>query len=165
MADKFRVRKPPRGLMRIFYRFPIFLYRVGLGTLMGDRFLLLEHEGRRTGKIRRAVLEVIRYDPTVGVFYVVLGFGGGSDWFRNIKANPDVRIHAGGKSRPAIAAVLNRERSAAEILDYAERNPRLIKILAKSLLGYRLSDKKEDLLELASNLQVVRFHILKEEGK
>jgi hypothetical protein len=101
----------------------------------------------------------------VGVFYVVLGFGGGSDWFKNIKANPDVRIRVGGSSHPAIGAVLNRERSAAEVLDYAERNPRLIKVLAKSLLGYQLGDSKEDLLELASNLQVVRFHILKEEGR
>jgi deazaflavin-dependent oxidoreductase (nitroreductase family) len=132
---------------------------------MGKRLLLLEHKGRRSGKIRRAVLEVIRYDPTVGVFYVVSGFGGGSDWIKNIVANPDVRIHIQGKSRPAIAAILNRERSAAEILDYAERNPKLIKVLAKSLLGYQLSDKKEDLLEVASNLQVVRFHILKEEGR
>lgn len=165
MAKKFRMRKPPRGLARIFYRFPIFLFRLGLGKLLGERFLLLEHEGRKSGKTRRAVLEIIRYDPTVSVYYVVSGFGGGSDWFKNINVNPDVRIRVGRISHKAIAAILNRERSSAEVLNYAERNPRLIKLLAKSLLGYQLSDKKEDLLALANNLQVVRFHILKEEGR
>ena len=165
MDKKKKIRKPPRGLARMFYRFPIILYRLGLGGLMGKRMLLLEHVGRKSGKRRRAVLEVIRHDPTVGVYYVVSGFGKRSDWLRNIEANPDVRISVEGKSIPAIAALLNRERSAAEILDYAERNPRLIKTLARSLLGYPLGDSKEDLLELANNLNVVRFHILKEEKK
>jgi deazaflavin-dependent oxidoreductase (nitroreductase family) len=127
--------------------------------------LLLEHIGRKSGKKRRAVLEIIRYDPTVGVFYVVSGFGKRSDWIRNVQVNPDVRIHVGSKSIPAIAALLNQERTAAEILDYAERNPKLIKFLANRLLGYKLDDTKEDLLELASNLHVVRFHVLKKEAR
>lgn len=163
--QKKKIRKPPRGLSRIFYRFPIMLYRMGLGSLMGKRMLLLEHMGRKSGKKRRAVLEIIRHDPTVGVFYVVSGFGKRSDWIRNVEANPDVRINVAGKSSPAIAALLNQERTAAEILDYAERNPKLIRVLADRLLGYKLDDTKEDLLQLASNLQVVRFHIRKEEPR
>lgn len=162
MTDRLRKPKQPKGLSRLFYRLPIILYRVGLGHLMGERFLLLEHQGRRTSKVRRAVLEIIRHDPTVGVYYVVSGFGERSDWFRNIKANPDVNIRVGNKPYSVIAVILDRERASAEILDYAERNPTLIKLLAKSLLGYQLSDDKEDLLELARNLQVVRFHILSE---
>ena len=130
---------------------------------MGKRMLLLEHVGRKSGKKRRAVLEIIRHDPTVGVYYVVSGFGKRADWIRNIQVNPDVRVHVGSKSMPVVAALLNQERTAAEILDYAERNPKLIKVLANRLLGYKLDDTKEDLLELASNLHVVRFHILKEE--
>ncbi len=125
---------------------------------MGEKFLLLEHTGRKTGSKRRAVLEVIRHDPTVGVYYVVAGFGERSDWLMNIKANPDVRIQVGNKFYPAIGVILNRERSSAEILDYAARNPKLIKLLAKSLLGYQLKDEKGNLLELANNLQVIRFH-------
>lgn len=132
---------------------------------MGKRMLLLEHIGRKSGKKRRAVLEIIRHDPTVGVFYVVSGFGKRSDWIRNVQVNPDVRIYVGSKSIPAIAALLNQERTAAEILDYAERNPKLIKVLADRLLGYKLDDTKEDLLELASNLHVVRFHVLRDERR
>ena len=165
MAKKKTIRKPPRGLSSIFYRFPILLYRLGMGSLMGNRMLLLEHIGRKSGRKRRAVLEIIRHDPTVGVFYVVSGFGKRSDWIRNIQVNPDVRIQVGSKSISAVAALLNQERTAAEILDYAERNPKLIKILADRLLGYKLDDTKEDLLELASNLHVVRFHVIRKEPR
>ena len=81
---------------------------------------------------------------------------------KNIKVNPDVRIQVGRKFHNAIGVILDQKRSSAEILDYASRNPALIKILAKSLLGYKLGDEKGDLLELAGNLQVVRFHTIPE---
>ncbi len=165
MVDKLRKPKQPKGLSRLFYRLPIILYRMGLGQLMGERFLLLEHRGRRTGLVRRAVLEIIRHDPNVGAYYVVSGFSERADWFRNIKHHPDVQIQVGKKVHSAIAVILDGERASAEVLDYAERNPTLIKFLAKSLLGYHLGDDKEDLLELARNLQVVRFHILSESSK
>jgi deazaflavin-dependent oxidoreductase (nitroreductase family) len=165
VADKLRKPKQPKGLSRLLYRLPIILYRLGLGHLMGGRFLLLEHQGRKTGLVRRAVLEIIRHDPTVGVYYVVSGFSERADWFRNIKRNPDVQIQVGKKAHSAIAVILDGERASAEVLDYAERNPTLIKLLAKSLLGYQLGDEKEDLLEFARHLQVVRFHILFEGSK
>ncbi|MEJ2758855.1 MAG: hypothetical protein P8046_10285, partial [Anaerolineales bacterium] len=44
----------PSGLWRAVFRFPIFLYRLNLGWLFGERALLLEHRGRKTGIIRKA---------------------------------------------------------------------------------------------------------------
>ena len=49
-------RKPVTGLKRIMFRAPIFLYRIGLGGLLGKRFLLLNHIGRKT------VMEVVNHD-------------------------------------------------------------------------------------------------------
>jgi hypothetical protein len=42
---------------------PIYLYRLDLGWLLGHRFLMLVHQGRRSGLLRETVLEVILYDP------------------------------------------------------------------------------------------------------
>jgi hypothetical protein len=43
---------------RFMMRAPIALYRVGLGGLLGKRFLLLEHTGRKSGLTRRTALEI-----------------------------------------------------------------------------------------------------------
>ena len=49
------------GALRLLFRLPAILYRWRCGWLLGRRFLLLIHVGRRTGKLRRTVLEVIEY--------------------------------------------------------------------------------------------------------
>ena len=48
-----------RGLSRALVRAPILAYRCGLGVLLGDRFVLLTHVGRTTGRPRHVVLEVV----------------------------------------------------------------------------------------------------------
>jgi hypothetical protein len=47
---------PPSGLSRMVFRLPIWLYRLRLGWVLGARFLLVHHVGRRTGLPRRVVL-------------------------------------------------------------------------------------------------------------
>ncbi len=49
MVEKVKEIHPPRGLARIGFRIPIILYRLGLGGLLGTRFLLLTHTGRKSG--------------------------------------------------------------------------------------------------------------------
>jgi hypothetical protein len=47
MAQGTTKSSPPRGLARLAFRLPIWLYRLRLGWLLGDRFLLLTHIGGR----------------------------------------------------------------------------------------------------------------------
>src|SRR5690625_1157096 len=81
--------KIPRRIARA----PIVLYRLGLGGLLGRRFVLLEHRGRRSGQIRQVVLETISVDPDV--IHVVSGYGDESQWLRNVRADPRVRATCG----------------------------------------------------------------------
>jgi len=74
---------------RFVLRAPIGLYRVGLGGLLGNRFLLLEHVGRTSGEMRQTVLEVLETDDD-GAPVIASGFGVTSQWFKNVSANPDV---------------------------------------------------------------------------
>jgi deazaflavin-dependent oxidoreductase (nitroreductase family) len=91
------------GLLRVRWlaRAPIGLYRARLGFLLGSRLLMLEHLGRKSGARRYAVLEVVAR-PRPGTYVVASGFGTRAQWFRNVRANPHVRIYAGGH-RPAPA--------------------------------------------------------------
>lgn len=116
--------RKPRGLTLRLYRLPIALYRLGLGGLLGSRFLLLEHRGRRSGQTRYAVLEVVRRDAATGAYIVGSGFGEGSEWFLNLMADPHCHLQIGRRRFAVTARRLAQEESKRELLDYVRRHPR-----------------------------------------
>lgn len=86
------------ALRRMFHwlnRFMLLMWRIGLGPSMsawptvGGRIMVLTHTGRKSGKRRRTPLNYAEVD---GDIYVVAGFGVIADWYRNIRANPNVEI-------------------------------------------------------------------------
>lgn len=97
MPEKITDIYPPRGIGRWFYRPPIPLYHIGLGWMMGQRFICITHIGRKTGQKRQTVLEVIRHDKTARIHYVVSAYGEKSTWFQNIQVHSDVSIQVGSK--------------------------------------------------------------------
>lgn len=55
---------------------------------------------------------------------IVSGFGRKAQWFRNIEANPDVRVYIGGhRSRRATARVLDRREADRALAAYRDRHP------------------------------------------
>ena len=73
----------PRGLLRRL-RLPVWLYRLRLGRLLGRRFVMVTHTGRKSGRQHPDCPGVVRYDPATGVVVVASGLGEKADWFRNI---------------------------------------------------------------------------------
>lgn len=109
---------------RRLVRAPIPLYRAGLGFLFGSRLLMLEHIGRRSGARRFVVLEVVER-PRPDEYVIVSGFGTGSQWYRNILAEPRVRVSSGfRRAVRATATPLTETESAAALARYAKRYPR-----------------------------------------
>jgi hypothetical protein len=76
-----------KSLRWYFFRAPVYLYRWGLGGLLGRRVLLLKHTGRRSGRQRKTVLEVVQYRKEIPEVFVVSGFGspGGDPGLRATK--------------------------------------------------------------------------------
>jgi deazaflavin-dependent oxidoreductase (nitroreductase family) len=89
------IDRPPSGWLRVVFRAPVLLYRVGLGGLLGRRFLYVMHTGRRSGRRRETVLEVVEYDRSVPEAFVVAAWGERSDWYRNITAAAAVEVRVG----------------------------------------------------------------------
>jgi hypothetical protein len=58
----------PSFMVPIF-KLPLLLYRLRLGWLLGKRFMLLTHVGRRSGKVRRTILAVLRFDEQTKEIY------------------------------------------------------------------------------------------------
>lgn len=110
--------------VRWFVRAPIRLFRARLGFLMGSRLLMLEHIGRRSGQRRYVVLEVVDR-PGPGRYVVASGFGERSQWYRNIQANPSVRVSVGAHApRAATARTLSADESRSAVRAYAAKHPR-----------------------------------------
>lgn len=154
MPEKIGPSQPPRGLMRFLFRLPIWLYRFRLGWLLGGRFLLLNHIGRKSGQSRQTVLEVVRHDRQTDTYIVASGFGEGSDWYRNLLKRPQVTIQVGSRKLAVVAERLSPPEGATEMVEYARRHPAAARNLAR-LMGYRVDGSEEDYAELGELIPFV----------
>lgn len=106
---------------RWLVRAPIGLYRARLGALLGSRMLMLEHTGRTSGATRYVVLEVFGH-PDPSTYLIVSGFGERAQWYRNLKADPRVRVWVGSRRpAPALAERLDDAAADAALDDYTRR--------------------------------------------
>ena len=109
-------------VFRRLARGPLILYRWHVGWLLGHRFLLLVHTGRRSGLEHRAVLEVLHYDPNTSVVAVMAGFGRRCDWYQNLQAHPAAKIVLGRQSFPASGRDLSEDEAVTVLAEYEHRN-------------------------------------------
>src|SRR5215216_4307246 len=82
--------KAPSFMIPLF-KLPLFLYRLRLGWLLGKRFMQITHVGRHSGKVRRTVLAVLRFDEQTKAIYAVSAWKG-SDWYYNIQASSALQV-------------------------------------------------------------------------
>lgn len=159
--------KPPTGLARLAFRFPIYLFRAGLGGLLGSRFLLLNHIGRKSGLPRQAVLEVVDYDQATDTYFVASGYGRSSQWFRNIQANPEVTIQVGRRKLAVTAEIFEPEESGEMMVQYAQRHPRAARSLSR-LIGYQVDGSPAGYRQIAAEhipFVALRPRLALEEGR
>jgi len=151
--------QPPRGFKRLLWRAPIWFYHLGLGGLLGGKFLLLNHTGRKSGQPRQAVLEIDDYNSETNTYLVASGFGRKSDWYQNILKSPEVTIQVGRKRMEAVAEPLSPEDSGEAMVQYARKNPKAARNLTR-LLGHELSGTEEEYRTVAQeHIPFVALHV------
>jgi deazaflavin-dependent oxidoreductase (nitroreductase family) len=80
---------------KYFNRCMLLMWRLGLGPMlnmgpvMAGRYMVITHTGRKSGLKHRTPVNYAVVDDEV---YCVAGFGGASDWYRNIIADPQVEV-------------------------------------------------------------------------
>jgi deazaflavin-dependent oxidoreductase (nitroreductase family) len=147
---------PPSGLRRIALRLPIWLFRLRLGWILGQRFVLVNHIGRRTGLLRRVVLEVVEHDPATGSYIVAAGFGTRSDWYRNLRAAPDTTIQVGNRTQPVTAVPLSAEQGGELMARYGPRYPMAAPRLCR-LMGFEVDGSVSDYREVGERISFLRL--------
>jgi deazaflavin-dependent oxidoreductase (nitroreductase family) len=128
---------------RWLMRAPIWIYKARAGALLTSRLLMLEDIGRKSGARRYVVLEVVDH-PAPDTFVVPSGFGTKAQWFRNIQANPSVRVYTGSHApAPATARVLDHDEADRVLAEYRSKRPRAwarFKPVLEETLGQPITD-------------------------
>jgi deazaflavin-dependent oxidoreductase (nitroreductase family) len=155
MSSKLADKRTPHGPLRLMLRAPIWLYRWHLGWLLGHRFLMLTHIGRKSGQPRRTVLEVVNWDKATGAYYIASGWGERSDWLRNVEKTPQVQVDVGGRHFTAIAERVATDEAASVLYAYARRHPFAFRELAGVMAGRKLQPTAADSRVLAAVVPLV----------
>jgi deazaflavin-dependent oxidoreductase (nitroreductase family) len=129
------LRRRPGRLALVVFRLPLGLYRRGWGGLLGHTFLLLVHAGRRTGKPHSAVAMVLRYDPGTGEAVICSAWGPDTDWIRNIRARPALRVQLGREAFTPRQRFLSEEESLAVVAGFRREHPGRVRLISR-ILGW-----------------------------
>ncbi|HWP62184.1 MAG TPA: methyltransferase domain-containing protein [Candidatus Binatia bacterium] len=138
----------------------MYVYRARLGFLLGHRFLLLVHEGRRTHRLRMTPLEVIRYDRSKREAVVVAGWGHRTNWLHNVEAGLAREIWIGRERYVPSWRRLDPEEAAAAIERYERHGGvpgPIVRAVLSWLLGWRYDGSPEARWRLAEQLPMVAF--------
>ena len=127
------LRRRPGRLALAVFRVPLPLYRAGWGWLLGRTFLLLVHAGRKTGQPHAMTGMVLRYDPATSEVVVCANWGPTSDWIRNIRARPALRVQIGRESFAPQHRFLTNEESFGVAVDFRRRHPHRVRFAGRVL--------------------------------
>lgn len=145
-------------LLKQLFRTPRHLYHWGFAPLLGRRFLLLIHTGRRTGQRRETVLEIAEYRDTGPEVVVMSAFGRKADWLLNIEANPNVEVIVGRQRFAAVHRVLGADEAVAVVKGYEQRNRLIAPIIRLALsrfLGWRYRGSDQDRRRMVGQLPLI----------
>jgi deazaflavin-dependent oxidoreductase (nitroreductase family) len=146
--------KAPSFMIPVF-KLPVFLYRLRLGWLLGKRFMQLTHIGRHSGKVRRTVLAVLRFDEKTREVYSVSAWKG-SDWYYNIQSSPALQVEIGSVRFVPAQRTLSPEEITTAFVEYRKKHPIFSRIICR-IPGWKWDSSYEEFLGLAHTLHGVAF--------
>ncbi|HEU4528745.1 MAG TPA: nitroreductase family deazaflavin-dependent oxidoreductase [Actinomycetota bacterium] len=129
------LRRRPGRLALAFMRVPRPLYHRGWGWMLDHIFLLIAHQGRKTGKRRETVAMALAYDPGTREAVVCSAWGPNTEWIRNLRAHPALEIQIGRESYVPEQRFLSEDESVAVAVEFRRRHPWRVRLFA-AILGW-----------------------------
>jgi deazaflavin-dependent oxidoreductase (nitroreductase family) len=149
-----------KPILRALLHAPVYLYRWRLGWLLGHRFLLLTHIGRRSGKQFQTVVEVMEYHSERREAVVMSGFGRNSDWLRNIETSHGAEIDIASEHFLAAFRFLDEEEAIRVVASYEQHNRFMrpvVRWVLRCLLGWNYTGSDADRHKLVQQLPLIAF--------
>jgi deazaflavin-dependent oxidoreductase (nitroreductase family) len=121
---------------------------------------LLNHTGRRTGRRRQTVLEVVEYRREAQEAIVMSGFGPGAQWLRNLEAGGDPEVTIARRHFAADYRLLGVDEATRVLTGYLRRHwliAPMIRMVLSRLLGWRFDGSLEQCRRAVTQLPLIGF--------
>jgi deazaflavin-dependent oxidoreductase (nitroreductase family) len=129
--------------------------------VLGKRFLLLTHRGRKSGSPHQTVLEVLRHEKKTDAYFVISAFGRSADWYLNVKQTPEVTIAVQQQPSRRHAKELSEIEAANVLLEYARRHPFAFREISILFTGKPVTATEENCRQFAKSMPVIALERLK----
>jgi deazaflavin-dependent oxidoreductase (nitroreductase family) len=156
LSGFFSFRQKPSGLFKWILKVPGWMFRMKLGFLFGDRFLLITHVGRTSGTTYHTPLEVVVHDEQSGEYIVCSGTGPNADWYRNISATPASSVQVRNNVWVPEQRILTAEQASARFAEYEQAHPKTAERLLSSM-GRSHDGTDADRVRMMANIPMVSF--------
>ena len=141
------IERLPRFIWRLF-RFlpPRLAYIFGLGSIVGHFILLLTTMGRKSGLPR---ITPLLYDEIEGIFYIGSARGTKSDWYQNLRVNPNVEVEVGSHCFRGCADLITDPLQVADFLEERIKHHPILTAVVMRAAGIGTNPSREQLEEYA----------------
>ena len=148
--------KRPSGLLKFFFKVPLFMHKLGFGgweRFIGAQWMLLTTIGRKSGKPRQTLVDVMDYDKAKDTYYIEAAYGSHADWFKNIHAKPLFEAQVGRRKFCAQADILTQGDTGEMLVQFFRRKPAYTRSVM-AMVGMKFKDE-EELRSLGKNLTLL----------
>lgn len=148
--------KRPGPLLKFFFKVPLWVHKIGFGgweRLIGAQWMLITTTGRKSGKRRETMVDVMDYDSASDTFFIEAAYGSRADWYRNIKSNPVFDAQVGRRKFKARMEEIPND-AAGEMLVQFHRHKPVYTRSVMAMVGMKFRDEDE-LRIIAKNLTLL----------
>jgi len=154
-----KLLEPPKGLTKYFFKIPVYFARIGLfgwEKIFGLDWMLLITTGRKSGKKRYSMVDILLYERDTDTYYIEVGFGKKSDWYQNIQANSVFEAQVYRRKFTAIAEELSAEKAGDMLVNFVQKRPVYSKSVMK-VVGITFNSESE-LRGMVSKMILLAIH-------
>ena len=149
-------QKKPDRLLKFFFKVPVWIHKMGFGgweRLIGAQWMLITTKGRKTGKPRDVMVDVMDYDQASDTYYVEAAYGTHADWYKNIQSNPIFGAQVGRRKFKARAGGLTNEGAGEKLIQFYRSKPAYTRSVM-AMAGLKFKDEDE-LRIIAKNIMLL----------
>ena len=137
--------KQPNRLLKFFFKVPVWIHKMGFGgweRLIGAQWMLITTIGRKTGKRRETMVDVMDHDKTTDTYYIEAAYGARADWYKNIQSNPIFEAHVGRRKFKARTGALTTEGAGEMLVRFYRQIPAYTRSVM-AMAGMKFKDEDE----------------------
>ena len=108
---------------RLAFKAPLYLWRMGLGPLLGIQFVVLTTTGRKSGLPRHTMTEYTRVNEQV---VLASGWGDQAQWVKNLAADPHATVQTVHGTEHCIARRINDDATLTKVYYQMQSSPAFI---------------------------------------